>query len=217
MKKTFILGTAVSAMLLAGCGTTTTIMDPSTEKTGFRQAGSISDEELREVAVKTTKKVLVNRKFLAFLKKYKKERKDENAIPVLKLNTTRNDTDDPDLNVALLTDTINEELINSGLVDVTLAEGADKTAAIAKSRDLEDDENFDQKTIAKRGTLIAASLLMRPKIVSNEVRGGNGGAKADKAVSRFFVIDLIDINTGLTMGRFTEQLLFKQEHRGIGW
>ena len=133
MKKTFILGTAVSAMLLAGCGTTTTIYDPSTTKTGIRQEGTVSSEEFREVAIAAVKGAMTNGKFTAFLRRYKKEMKDPDATPVLKLDKVVNDTDDPDLNISEMTDMLNEELLNAGKVDVTMAEGAGRTGGTSCS------------------------------------------------------------------------------------
>lgn len=107
---------------------------------------------------------------------------------------------------------LNEELLNAGRVDVSLAEGSGRTQAIAASRDLEDDENFDQQTVVKRGTLQAARLVLRPKVISNEVRDGRR-----KAVTRTFVMELADLRTGLVMWKFTKQLGFIKEQRIVGW
>ena len=134
------------------------------------------------------------------------------AIPILKLDRVVNDTDDPDLNVDEMTDMLNEALLNAGKVDVTMAEGAGRSKAIAASRDLEDDENFDQKTVAQRGTLLAARLVLRPKVISNTV---NDGGK--KAVVRTFVMDMADIKTGLIMWKYTKQLGFMKEKGTLGW
>ena len=130
----------------------------------------------------------------------------------MKLDRVVNDMDDPDLNVSEMTDMLNEELLNAGRVNVALAEGAGRTQAIAASRDLEDDENFDQQTVVKRGTLQAARLLLRPKVTSNEVRDGRR-----KAVTRTFVMELVDLRTGLVMWKFTKQLGFIKEQRIVGW
>ena len=105
-----------------------------------------------------------------------------------------------------------EELLNSGKVDVTMAEGAGRTQAIAASRDLEYDENFDQSTVAKRGTLQAARLVLRPKVTSNSVRD-NG----KQAVTRTFVLEMADVQTGLVMWKFTKQLAFMKKKSSVGW
>ena len=212
MKKHLLSGMALTAILLAGCGTTTTIYDPSTTRTGIRQEGTVSSEEFREVAIAAVNGAMTNAKFTAFLKRYKNETNDPDAIPVLKLDRVVNDTDDPDLNVSEMTDMLNEELLNAGKVDVTMAEGAGRSQAIAASRDLEYDDNFDQSTVAQRGTLQAARLVLRPKVISNEVRDGDR-----KAVTRTFVMEMADIKTGLIMWKFTKQLGFMKEKGTFGW
>ena len=93
-----------------------------------------------------------------------------------------------------------------------MAEGAGRTQAIAASRDLEYDENFDQSTVAKRGTLQAARLVLRPKVTSNSVRDGG-----TQAVTRTFVLEMADVETGLVMWRFTKQLAFMKKKSSVGW
>jgi len=210
-----VLATGMSAtamLLLSACGTTTTIYDPASTQTNIRREESVSSGEMRQVTRAAIHGAMTNAKFQAFLRRYKKEMNDQDAIPVLKLDKVINDTDDPDLNESEMTDMLSEELINTGKVDVTMAEGAGRTQAIAKSRNLEDDENFDQKIVAKRGTLQAARLVLRPKVVSNVVRDGNR-----KAVTRIFVMEMADIQTGLIIWKFTKQLGFMKEKGTLGW
>ena len=209
-----VLGlSAAAAMLLAACESNNTVIyDPATTKTGLRQVGNVSSEEMREVTIAAVQGAMTNAKFTSFLKKYRQEMGDDDAIPVLKLDKTINDTDDPDLNTSEITDMLFEELLNSGKVDVTMAEGAGRTQAIAASRDLEYDENFDQSTVAKRGTLQAARLVLRPKVTSNTVRDGN-----TQAVTRTFVLEMADVQTGLVMWKFTKQLAFMKKKSSVGW
>ena len=212
--RSLVLGlSAAAAMMLVACESNNTVIyDPSTTKTGLRQVGSVSSEEMREVTIAAVQGAMTNAKFTSFLKKYRQEMGDEDAIPVLKLDKAINDTDDPDLNTSEITDMLFEELLNSGKVDVTMAEGAGRTQAIANSRDLEDDENFDQSTVAKRGTLQAARLVLRPKVTSNTVRDGN-----TRAVTRTFVLEMADIQTGLVMWKFSKQLAFMKKKSTVGW
>ena len=204
---------AVAAILLTACSSNNTVIyDPATTKTGLRQIGTVSSEEMREVTIAAVQGAMTNAKFTSFLKKYQQETGDPDAIPILKLDRTINDTDDPDLNTSEITDMLFEELLNSGKVDVTMAEGAGRTQAIAASRDLEYDENFDQSTVAKRGTLQAARLVLRPKVTSNSVRDGN-----TKAVTRTFVLEMADVQTGLVMWKFSKQLAFMKKKSSVGW
>ena len=209
-----ILGlSSAAAMILAACASERTVIyDPATTKTGLRANRTVSSEEMREVTLAAVQDAMTNAKFTSFLRKYKGEMGDPDAMPVLKLDKTINDTDDPDLNTSEITDMLFEELLNSGKVDVTMAEGAGRTQAIAASRDLEYDENFDQSTVAKRGTLQAARLVLRPKVTSNTVRDGN-----TQAVTRTFVLEMADVQTGLVMWKFTKQLAFMKKKRSVGW
>ena len=204
---------AAAAFVLAACSSEKTVIyDPATTKTGLRQTRNVSSEEMREVTIAAVQGAMTNPKFTSFLKKYQQEKGDSDAIPVLKLDKTINDTDDPDLNTSEITDMLFEELLNSGKVDVTMAEGAGRTQAIVASRDLEYDENFDQSTVAQRGTLQAARLVLRPKVTSNTVRDGN-----TQAVTRTFVLEMADVQTGLVMWKFTKQLAFMKKKSSVGW
>ena len=204
---------AAAAFVLAACASEKTVIyDPATTKTGIRQNHNVSSEEMREVTIAAVQGAMTNPNFTSFLRKYRAEMGDPDAVPVLKLDKTINDTDDPDLNTSEITDMLFEELLNSGKVDVTMAEGAGRTQAIAASRDLEYDENFDQSTVAKRGTLQAARLVLRPKVTSNSVTDDG-----KRAVTRTFVLEMADVQTGLVMWKFTKQLAFMKKKSSVGW
>ncbi len=213
MKKEFLFtGVLAAALATTGCGTTTTIYDPATTKHSIRQEQHVSSEEFREIAIASIQSAMSNAKFTTFLRKYRQEMNDPDAIPVLKLDRVVNDTDDPDLNVTEMTDMLNEALLNAGKVDVTMAEGVGRSSAIAASRDLEYDENFDQSTVAQRGTLQAARLVLRPKVISNTTSDSGR-----RAVVRTFVMEMADVKTGLLMWKYTKQLGFMKEKGTFGW
>lgn len=211
-KSSLFIGVAAAGMIFTGCSTSTTIYDPATTKHSIRQEGNVSSEEFREIAIASVRSATTSSKFNSFLRKYRKEMNDPDAIPVLKLDRVVNDTDDPDLNVTEMTDMINEALLNCEMVEVTMAEGVGRSNAIAASRELENDENFDQSTVAQRGTLQAARLVLRPKVISNTVTD-NGR----RAVVRTFVMEMADVKTGLVMWKYTKQLGFMKERGTFGW
>ena len=213
MKKALLFAGIAAIVLLSGCTTTTTtIYDPATQQTNLRQRGNVSAEEFRLVANEAINGALTNPKFMNFLAAYKAEMQNPNAIPVMKLTKVKNDTDDPDLKIGELTDLLSEALLNSGIVDVTIAEGADLQTAIAASRNMEMDPNFNQATVAKRGTLTAARIVLCPKVISSEVQDGR-----TRAVVRTFVLEMGDIKTGLLMWKFTKQLGFMKKHGVSGY
>ncbi len=210
MIKTFSAATALCGMILAtGCASTR-IYDPTVDRTDIRDTRRISQEEMREVARAAVRNALVAPKFARYVEKFRADHGGRN--PVLKLDRTINDTNDPDLNTSVISDTLFEELLNSDKVEVTMAEGQGRTQAIANSRDIQFDDNFNQKTVAKKGTLIAANLVMRPKIVSQETRDGRA-----RNIERFFVMDMAEIENGLVMWKYSKPLGFVTTRGAVGW
>ena len=64
--RTLVFGVSASVLLLSGCGTTTTIYDPAAVQTNIREEGSVSSEEMRQVAVAAIQGAMTNAKFTAF-------------------------------------------------------------------------------------------------------------------------------------------------------
>jgi uncharacterized protein (TIGR02722 family) len=211
MRKNLLYLLAASVLVLAGCASTTTIYDPAAGNTGIRNTHTVSAEELKIFANDAVYDAMNSPRFKDFLAKYKVEMNDANARPVLKLTQAINDTDDPDLNLGQMTDLLNEALLNSNIVDVTMAEGADRSASIGGSRDLAYDANFDQSTVAKTGTLKAARLVMRPKVISNVTREGS-----TRNVIRTFKVEMADIATGMVIWSFTRQQGFIKTRAAVG-
>ena len=206
----FMIAAAVGGIMLStGCASTR-IYDPTVENTNIRDTNAISHEEMRGVARAAVRNALAAPKFARYVEKFRADHGGRN--PVLKLDRTVNETNDPDLNTAALTDVIFEELLNSDKVEVTMAEGAGRTQAIANSRLVANDPNFNQATVAKQGTLVAANLVMRPKVVSKETRYGR-----TRNIERFFVMDMADIEQGLIMWKYSKPLGFVTTRGTVGW
>ena len=206
MLKKILFSASVLALacFMSGCASSpATGYDLDNRVTNMRSTRKVSGEELRYVAQEAVKSILSNRRFENYLTSYKRTAKDEFDLPLLKLTKAQNRTDDPSLDMTALTDLIKTELINSGLVDVTMAEGTDVDASFAESRDLEYDDNFDQSTVAQRGTLQAATLVLRPRIISSRLSEGRL-----TQVIRTFVIDVADIRTGRIVFSFQKQLAY---------
>ena len=165
---------------------------------------------MREVARAAVRNALVAPKFARYVEKFRADHGGRN--PVLKLDKTINDTTDPDLNTSVISDTLFEELLNSDKVEVTMAEGQGRTQSIGNSRLVNLDDNFDKKTTAKTGTLIAANLVMRPKIVSQETRDGRA-----RNIERYFVMDMAEIEGGLIMWKYSKPLGFVTTRGSVGW
>lgn len=201
MKNTSFAGWLAAILLFVFCECCTSAPPPGP---------TITDEEMHTVAVAAVNDVLVSEKFDSYLKQYREEN-GADAVPVLKLAKTLNNTDVTGLNTALITDTIFDALSNSGKVEVTMAEGELRTKAIPDSRDVKFDSNFDPNTVAGPGTLRAADLVLRPKVTSSMVREGR-----KQIVIRSFVLEMADIRTGLMVWSFSKQLGLMKERPSIG-
>ena len=97
-------------------------------------------------------------------------------------------------------------------VRISRYEGVERIAAIGASRANEDDDNFRQETVAKRGTIEAAALVMRPHLTSNNVSNGR-----KKRITRTFMIDVARIDTGEAIFTCTKQLGFSKTRGAVGW
>lgn len=203
---------AVALCLTTGCKTKTIVYDPAETSTNLRQEGTVSSEEMQTFVKSAINNAMSSPRFTAFLSEYKQEKQDTNAVPILKLDRVLNQTDDPDLHVDEITDMLKEALIEAGRVDVTMAEGQGKTQEIAASRDLKNDANFDQSTVAATETLQAARLVLRPKVISNKITDGD-----QKAVTRTFVMEMADVKKGIIIWTYTKQVAFKKEKGWFGW
>lgn len=196
-----LFAAAGMAALLNSCATPARAFDPEQQRTNIRSTRTVSGEELRLVAQGAVQDILNNARFKQYLSAYRQKVTDPTILPLLKLAKAQNRTDDPNLDMVVLTDLIKTELINSGLVDVTIAEGEDQDSSLAESRDLEYDDNFDRRTVAKRGTLQAAELVLRPRITSSRISEGG-----KTVVVRTFNIDVANITTGRVIFSHTRQL-----------
>jgi uncharacterized protein (TIGR02722 family) len=208
--KTLSATVAFGGLLLSTGCTSTQIYDPTVDRTNIRDTRRISQEEMREVARAAVRNALVAPKLARYVEKFRADHGGRN--PVLKLDRTINDTNDPDLNTSVISDTIFEELLNSDKVEVTMAEGQGRTQAIGNSRLNALDDNFNKNTVAKAGTLVAANLVMRPKIVSQETRDGRV-----RNIERFFVMDMAEIENGLIMWKYSKPLGFVTTRGSVGW
>ncbi|CAI6145208.1 MAG: hypothetical protein SPLUMA1_SPLUMAMAG1_01842 [uncultured Sulfurimonas sp.] len=84
------------------------------------------------------------------------------------------------------------ELLNSGKVYVTTAVGGGKDKMNIKSRELRDNDEFRNSSVAKKGTLIAPDMSLSGKILQRNVNMGNG----QQQVEYYFMLTLTDLKNG---------------------
>ena len=199
---------AALLVLLTSCGPKTRTFDPDNPPEDIidvRNVNTISSEEMRQFTDAAVRDILYSERFKSFLERFRAENGPD-AVPILKLSRTTNETGDSSLNTSEITDKLVESLLNSRMVRVTMAEGADTISAIGDSRDIKFDPNFNQDTVAKEGTLLAADLILIPKVVSSTL--DNDG---DKIVTREFNLKISSVKEGLLEWTYVKRLGFVQE------
>jgi len=99
-------------------------------------------------------------------------------------------------------------LLRSGKVVVTTAvgaNGAEDTMSMQTRKDLRGNAEFNQKTVAGKGNMIAPDLSLSGKIIQRNIRIDNSTQRSEY----YFQMSLTDINTGLAFWE-DERVIGKQ-------
>ena len=151
----------------------------------------VSAGEFRAVVNEAIDSMLTCHAFQEFLKAYKAEKKDENAFPVMKLAKVRNDTDDPDLNVVLMTDIWKAALLKSQI-------------AFVMDESLENYGVFEPGCVIPYDTKVEpARIILHTRVISIEELKDRA-----KVVSYIFLLEMGDIKNGMLIWSFKKQLAF---------
>jgi len=108
---------------------------------------------------------------------------------------------------------IEEEILNSGQAVMTSAVGSGTDKLIHETRELRDSEEFDQSSIAARGTLLAPELSIAGKIFQRNIRYD----KKRQQVEYYFQLKLSDAKTGL---RFWQKEIIvgkRGSNKSVAW
>lgn len=210
MKKMIcVLGAAALCGLFAGCGSTGTFDPNDPTANTARAIGTVSHSECLQAARAAAQSAISSPAFSRFVKRYQIEQKDELAAPLMQVGYLKNDTNDPDLQMNLVTDELCTALMNSGKVEVTLATGRDASQTFAEARDLKKDKNFKKSTVAKKGTLEAPRLSLEGGIISNVVRDGRTTTQVYS-----FNLKMADIQSGKVIWSYNKPF-GTQKTRGV--
>ncbi len=213
MKKLFFPGAAVLLTLCAGCSSVKTEefdpRNPSENK--VRSLTTVSQTECFIAARAAAEDAMASPAYTHFLERYKK--KHDGQLPLMQISRyLRNDTNDPELNMNLITDELSKALRDSGKVRITLATGRDAKGTFSEARDLKNDKNFNQATVARSGTLNAPNLSLEGAVITNIVRDGNTTVKVTS-----FNLKIGDIETGEEIWSYNEPLGVKKTKTTFGF
>ena len=80
-------------------------------------------------------------------------------------------------------------------------------------RELRDDDEFNQATIAKKGTLVAPDFSLAGKIRQDNVKLSNGKIQAEY----FFYLSVTDLNSGLAYWEDEQTINKTGSKKSVTW
>lgn len=107
-------------------------------------------------------------------------------------------------------------LLRSGKVVVTTAvgaNGAEDKMSMQTRKDLRNHEEFNQKTVAAKGNMIAPDLSLSGKILQRNIRVDN----STQRVEYYFQMSLTDINTGLAFWEDERVIGKRGSNKSAAW
>ncbi len=134
---------------------------------------------------------------------------------VLAVSTIKNDTMQH-IDTDQLTKKIRVALLKSGKVVVTTAvgaEGPEDVMAMKTRQELRGNEEFNQRTVAKKGQMIAPDLSLSGKIIQRNITID----RSRQQVEYYFQMTLTDINTGLATWEDEVVIGKRGSNKSVAW
>ena len=199
----YILGLSLSAFIFTGCATKTVNVDMNNDK-GAAVMG-LDYRDFQASAQQMTESMIASGAL----------NKRGGGRYVLVVSRIINDTMQH-IDTDQLVKKIRVGLLRSGKVVVTTAisaNGAEDNMAMQTRKDLRGNAEFNQKTVAGKGNMIAPDLSLSGKIIQRNVRIDSSSQRAEY----YFQMSLTDINTGLAFWE-DERVIGKQgSNKSTAW
>lgn len=183
MKKTNLLlaATGLSALLFTGCATPTQYIGASTPKAAPMTMG-IDRQDFEKAATDMVDSLLRSGAL----------NKRGGGRYIVMMSDVVNDTTQR-IDTRMLTKKIRIAMMRSGKAVMTNAVGTERDDTTISTRKLRGNEEFDQRTIAKKGTLIGAELGLAGRILQRSAKTNDG----DQLVEYYFQLELTNAKNGL--------------------
>ncbi len=132
--------------------------------------------------------------------------------PVIAIADIKNDTAQR-FDTDILIKKIRTTLVNSGKAQIaTNYSGEDSTSNNVRAN-LRNDSEYDQKTIAERGTLIAPNMSLSGKMLQRNLKLESGWfSSVDTRVEYYLQLTLTDLKTGLSVWEDEEPIIKQGDH-----
>ena len=204
MKKTYMLSLVV-ALGLSACVQPSYVSSTSNNKADKPLTLGIDDDDLQNTARELINSMLASPAFAT---------SNPNERHVLAMSRITNDTMQH-FDTDILTKKIRVALLNSGRVYVTTALGANgaEDEMTMSVRDLRDNEEFNQKTIAKKGTVMSANRSLSGKIIQRNTK--ISGSK--QRVDYYFQMTVTNLDNGLAIWEDEIRINKAGSNRSVAW
>lgn len=181
-KKNLILSaTAISTLLFTGCATNTQYIGASSPKAAPMTMG-IDRQDFEKAATDMVDSLLRSGAL----------NKRGGGRYIVMMSDVVNDTTQR-IDTRMLTKKIRIAMMRSGKAVMTNAVGTERDDTTISTRKLRGNDEFDQSTIAKKGTLLSAELGLAGRILQRTARTNND----DQLVEYYFQLELTNARNGL--------------------
>ena len=181
--KTVLLA-AVTAMVFSGCADQPRYIDANHPETNKAQTLGLDYQDFRKASIEASQSMLSSGAL----------NRQGGGRYVLAISTLINDTTQR-IDMDQLIKSIRMALLQSGKVVVTTAvrAGGAEDNMSYDARKLRNSDEFNQKTVAKKGQMIAPDFSLSGKIIQRNAKLTSGDMKVDYYIQ----LTLTDIKTGL--------------------
>lgn len=208
----FVLLITIS-VFISGCSTAPKRIDAQGNE-GLTTVDDINFKDWQSVASKTIDSILKDGVLDRVSARIKRDRKLQyNPQVILMVGTVKNKTTQH-IDTEILTANIRQALRKSGKALTTTAvsgNGAEDNST-RDVRELQNDEMFNQQTVAKMGTAIAPDMSLAGQIIQQKTKQG-------RTTESYFMfhVTLTDLKTGLALWEDTFQIAKQGTKSFIGW
>ncbi len=189
-------------LLLVGCATPTTYVDPRDDRGPATMTLDYRDFEM--AAGEAIDSLLVSGAV----------DHPQGARYIMAVSRVTNDTMQR-IDTDQLTRKIRVELLNSGRVVTTTAVGIDgpEDEMSMRVRELRDSAEFDQSGVQREGTLQAPDLSLSGKIMQRN----HSIDRRTQQIDYYFQLALTDLETGLAIWETEVPIIKRGSNRSVGW
>ncbi|MDR2844674.1 MAG: penicillin-binding protein activator LpoB [Puniceicoccales bacterium] len=187
--KLFLILGAATALTFSACAQRGTVNVDTTNDTAGA-TGGLDYRDFQKVASEVLQDLFRTQRLV---------HKGPNGLPdgkqyVVAIGKITNDTKIRDISTDQLLWKIREELTNSGqvLISSAVGTGDNVESAIHDARQLRGDQEFNQATVAKTGTLLAPDLIISGKIFQKNNRLNSSTTQAEY----YFQLKISSVSTG---------------------